>query len=1088
MAVYAWGRGDFGQLGLGDDSDRDHPALVQSLLDKDILHVAAGDFHTAFVTGDGELYTTGSNECGQLGAKMRELQLSPIRVAALDTYIITHVSCGQNHTVAVTDSGALASWGAAEFGQVGHKEAAGSVDSVQPRIVKGTRELQFARVACGAAHTIALTGSGDVYTFGQGGFGALGHGSREDVITPQLVEKLWGLGIVQVACGENHSAALSADGQVFTWGRGKYGQLGNGTVDSEFRPVAVTALSDQMIVQIICGGDHTMAVNSEGELFAWGRNLWGQTGTGLQEDALLPVKILSLKGEHIIQVSAGARHSVALTDKGKVFGWGDSEQGQLGERTSSILRLPTLLSRPEDARKLLYVVAGGEHTLAVYERELSPSHRSLDSSGENDASTQCPKEVQLNGVSVDSEAYMSKEGLLSADEERDGTVEGHAMDVYTSEGMNLHGEGLRRLKLLPVMQVLKGLKSPGTPPRDILHLTQAFEHTFASVKFLILAFKRVHEENTEAEGGGAEGSGLDWGLIRDAYQGILELYNAEIVKKIGAAMVRLLESTEKYMDQVPESRWLRVVPIVLQSPLIGEKGIGDSVSSRLFSVISQLPPSASKKLTEWLRTYPKDIFGGRFLRGIQKYITSKLLLFGGRGKIPGLVIPPLKALSLLHDANKLQNLVPYSDFYSYAISESINFQEQYERWLEHDFPFDTKEPIVSYCQVPYVLTPDAKSKILQAEANNQKQHTVQRTFIDLMSGLPSTPFLHLTVRRSALIADTLQQLSVCSYTELKKPLKVAFHGEAGVDGGGVTKEFFQILVRDLFSVSYGMFTYNEETRTIWFNHNSIESADEFRLVGIVLGLAIHNGVILDIHFPLTVYKKVMNFEMQLEDLKEVQPQLFRGLQQLLEYDGDVENTFCLTFQVEYDYFGETKTHELIPGGSNLPVTKENRKRYVDLYVNYLLVESIDQQFSSFKEGFNKVCSGPALRLFRYEELELLICGLPHFDFDALERVTVYQGGYTKTSTIIIWFWEVVRTMTLEEKKQLLFFSTGNDRAPIGGLACLKFIILRNGEDTDRLPTSQTCFNMLLLPEYSSKSKLENRLKLAIKNSTGFGLQ
>ncbi|KAL3687154.1 hypothetical protein R1sor_013463 [Riccia sorocarpa] len=1088
VPVYAWGRGDFGQLGLGDESDRNHPVLVESLVDKDILHVAAGDFHTAFVTGDGELYTTGNNECGQLGAKLLELQLSPIRVAALDTYVITHVACGQNHTVAVTDTGALASWGAAEFGQVGHKEAAGSVDFVQPRIVKGTRELQFARVACGAAHTVALTGSGDVYTFGQGGFGALGHGSKEDITTPQLVEKLWGLGIVQIACGENHSAALSADGQVFTWGRGKYGQLGHGGVDSEFSPVAVTALSDQLIIQIACGGDHTMAVNSEGELFAWGRNLWGQTGTGFEEDTHLPVKILSLRGERVIQVSAGARHSVALTDKGEVFGWGDGEQGQLGDITSSIMRLPTLLPGPENGRKLLYIVAGGEHTLAVYERGPSPSQRSPEISGENNSSSQTPDSVQLNGVPVDSDACMSEQGVSLVDGEHDESSEVHSMDVDTLEEIDLHGEGLRRLRLLPIMQVLEGLKNPGTPPRDIVHLTQAFEHTFASVKFLILAFKRVHEEDVDAEGAVAEGSGLDWALIRDAYQGILELYNAEIVQKIGAAIIRLLESTEKHMDQAPESRWLRVVPIVFQSPLIGEKGIGDSVSSRLFSVISRLSPSASKKLTEWLRTYPKDIFGGRFLRGIQKYITNKLLLFGGRGKIPGLVLPPLKTLSLLHDVNKLQHLVPYTDFYSYSISESINFQEQYERWLEHDFPFDTRRPIVSYCQIPYVLTPDAKSKILQAETNNQKQHTVQRTFIALMSGVASTPFLHLTVRRSNLIGDTLQQLSMYPYPELKKPLKVAFHGEAGVDGGGVTKEFFQLLVRDLFSVSYGMFTYNEETRTIWFNQNSIETADEFRLVGIVLGLAIHNGVILDIHFPLTVYKKVMDLEMHLEDLKDVQPQILRGLQKLLECEGDVENTFCLTFQIEYDYFGETKTQELIPGGSNIAVTKENRKRYVDLYVNYLLVESIEQQFSSFKEGFNKVCSGPALRLFRYEELELLICGLAHFDFDALERVTVYQGGYTKNSQVIIWFWELVKAMSLEEKKQLLFFSTGNDRSPIGGLACLKFIILRNGEDTDRLPTSQTCFNMLLLPEYSSKSKLENRLKLAIKNSTGFGLQ
>jgi len=163
-------------------------------------------------------------------------------------------------------------------------------------------------------------------------------------------------------------------------------------------------------------------------------------------------------------------------------------------------------------------------------------------------------------------------------------------------------------------------------------------------------------------------------------------------------------------------------------------------------------------------------------------------------------------------------------------------------------------------------------------------------------------------------------------------------------------------------------------------------------------------------------------------------------------------------------------------------------RYVDLYVKYILENSINEQYNAFHTGFYQVCGGPALTLFRHEELELLICGLPHFDFDALERVTVYQNGFSKDSQVIKWFWELVKSMSLDEKKQLLFFTTGNDRAPVGGLGTLKFIIQRNGDDTDRLPTAHTCFNVLMIPNYSSKPKFENRLKIAIANSTGFGLQ
>jgi ubiquitin-protein ligase E3 A len=160
-----------------------------------------------------------------------------------------------------------------------------------------------------------------------------------------------------------------------------------------------------------------------------------------------------------------------------------------------------------------------------------------------------------------------------------------------------------------------------------------------------------------------------------------------------------------------------------------------------------------------------------------------------------------------------------------------------------------------------------------------------------------------------------------------------------------------------------------------------------------------------------------------------------------------------------------KTYDLIEGGGDVVVTNENRERYVDLYVKYILENSINEQYNAFHTGFYQVCGGPALTLFRHEELELLICGLPHFDFDALERVTVYQNGFSKDSQVIKWFWELVKSMSLDEKKQLLFFTTGNDRAPVGGLGTLKFIIQRNGDDTDRLPTAHTCFNVLMIPNY-----------------------
>ncbi|KAK3233412.1 hypothetical protein CYMTET_56286, partial [Cymbomonas tetramitiformis] len=252
--------------------------------------------------------------------------------------------------------------------------------------------------------------------------------------------------------------------------------------------------------------------------------------------------------------------------------------------------------------------------------------------------------------------------------------------------------------------------------------------------------------------------------------------------------------------------------------------------------------------------------------------------------------------------------------------------------------------------------------------------------------------------------------------------------------------------------------------------------------------AIYNQVILDVHFPRVVYKKLKSLSPTFEDLKEADPETARGLEQLLAYEGDVENDICRTFEVEYDYFGQRRTHPLVPGGEHVAVTEENRDLFVELYTRYVLNDSIQKQFEAFASGFLQVCGGPALTLFRYEELELLVCGLPHLDFEALEKVTQYDGGYTASHATIRHLWTVVHGFSLEEKKRFLFFTTGCDRAPVGGLGHLQFIVQRSGPDSERLPSSHTCFNILLLPEYGSRGKLRAKLLIAIENSEGFGLQ
>ncbi|KAJ3053743.1 putative E3 ubiquitin-protein ligase [Rhizophlyctis rosea] len=312
-------------------------------------------------------------------------------------------------------------------------------------------------------------------------------------------------------------------------------------------------------------------------------------------------------------------------------------------------------------------------------------------------------------------------------------------------------------------------------------------------------------------------------------------------------------------------------------------------------------------------------------------------------------------------------------------------------------------------------------------------------FRTAIHGLVTDPFLSLHVRRSALIEDSLNQLQ-SRHIDLKKKLRIEFFNEDGVDAGGLTKEWFLLLVRDLFDPQYGMFTFDEDSALCWFNTVSFENNEEYRLVGIVIGLAIYNSTILDVHFPLACYKKLLGHPVDLEDLKSLRPVLGRGLQQLLDYDADdVEAVFCRDFVAEYDAWGEIVRVPLVPNGHQIPVTKDNKKEFVDRYVNWLLNESIEKQFNAFKEGFYHVCGGNAP-----EEIEMMVRGGTELDIRSLESVTEYEG-FNASEPIIRQFWEVANEYSTDMKRKLLLFITGTDRIPATGIQNMAFKISYLGE-------------------------------------------
>lgn len=368
--------------------------------------------------------------------------------------------------------------------------------------------------------------------------------------------------------------------------------------------------------------------------------------------------------------------------------------------------------------------------------------------------------------------------------------------------------------------------------------------------------------------------------------------------------------------------------------------------------------------------------------------------------------------------------------------------------------------------------------------------------------------------------------------DIKKGLKIDFVGEEGVDAGGLRKEWFLLLIREVFDEAHGkyigchscsaidcftgLFVYDEDSRFCYFNPYCFESSEQYFLVGVVTGLAIYNSTILDIAFPPFVFKKLLastptttnvttstprlSHGYTLEDLAELRPALARGFRQLLEYDGNVQETFCRDFVVEEHVYGETVEVPLCPGGEKIPVTNSNRREFVEKYILYLLDTSVSRQYEPFKRGFFTVCGGNALSLFRPEEIELLIRGSDEpLDISSLRAVAVYEGWPAgqppDRQPQVQWFWEAFERAKPADQRRFLAFITGSDRIPAMGATNLviKIQLLdsvkQNGTlDTERFPTARTCFNTLVLHAYRSKEQLEQKLWMAVMESEGFGLK
>jgi len=578
-------------------------------------------------------------------------------------------------------------------------------------------------------------------------------------------------------------------------------------------------------------------------------------------------------------------------------------------------------------------------------------------------------------------------------------------------------------------------------------------------------------------------TGLDFDQVKAAYD-IIQSLSDGVKNSLRYAFSRLLNDLRlpvNYNQLVRKIEDLRQLQLIWEYPYLEDTH--KEIYGPLLYCTGNLPEWGRKVFMHRWEAQGKEAFE-KLLGSIHNFITLRVETAGDSMIVnrDAFVTKSVQILDMLFTINMKKQWVHRDAFYNNVLSSSIDMKDEYTAW---------KRPspgTFSFCSCPFVLTPEVKAKILRVESMIQQRRERQHSLRMMQMGVVSQPFLVLRVHRGTphLIRSSLDEIDRHSISDLKKELRIKFVGEPGVDEGGVQKEWFQLLIAQIFDPRFGMFLEKDETRLHWFAAGC-EEYNDYRLMGVLIGLAIYNGVHLHLNFPRLLYKKLLGMDTSIEDLKELDPIMYKSFKQLLAFEGDVEETFDLTFQLSYkNEYDMTMTHDLLPDGSEELVTSDNREVYVKLYLEYLFDISIKKQWEAFYKGFSNVVESEAMQLFTPTELELLVCGSSELNFKALERGTHYDGYKADDDTVKI-FWEVVHSFDIGQQKNFLFFATGSDRSPIGGLDKLNLVITKNGEDSERLPSSHTCFNHLLLPDYKNKEKLATKLGKAINNCKGFGL-